>query len=64
MRAIAYLHSTKEQMYDIGLRLGLSDDALKLFQFALYEVKFELEVDPETGNARIISVNDHVLEKW
>jgi len=64
MKATTYLHSTKEQMYDLGLSLGLVGDALHHFMFALSEVKFEIDIDEKTGIARILLVNDRVVEKW
>lgn len=57
IKAKAYLHSSKEQMYDLGVKIGLKGKALDYFRCALYEVKFELEVNEETGEAKIIKVD-------
>lgn len=58
--AIAHLHSSKESMYELGKQIGLSDAALEMFVFALYEVKFQLEVDDQ-GCATIVRVDDQPL---
>lgn len=50
------LHSSKEQMQDIGEELGLEGDALNNFRYALYELIVDLEVDMETGDYEIIKV--------
>jgi hypothetical protein len=62
MRITAYLNSSKERMYDIGLAAGLDGDALDYFMFALYEVKIEMEVDPATGKATIVAVDGRELK--
>lgn len=50
-----YLHSNKESNYETGKELGLSDEAMDKFRYALYEVELEVEVDMETGISKIIS---------
>lgn len=62
MKAVAFLHSSKESMYDLGQKIGLVGEPLDKFMYALYEVKFEIEVDPKTGNAKIVSVDDRNLK--
>lgn len=57
MKAVAYAHSTKESMYDLGESLGLKDGALGMFKHALTEVRFEIEIDPETGQYKILTVD-------
>ncbi len=57
MKAVAYLHSSKESMYELGQKISLTGEALDKFMYALYEVKFDLEVDPKTGDAKIIGVD-------
>ncbi len=62
MRVTTYLHASKECMRDVGESAGLTEKALELFIFALYEVRCELEVDSDTGLAAIVSVNGRKLE--
>ena len=57
MITTAYLHSSKDANYEKGQELGLSEKALKLFMFALYEVELEVDVNEETGEATILKVN-------
>lgn len=56
----AYLHSSKEQIYDIGEELGLTEEQMQNFKYALYEVMFDLEVDHK-GNAKIVAVDGRKL---
>jgi hypothetical protein len=60
IRVLAYSHSTKESMIEIGMKAGLTGEPLEKFKFALNEVKFELEVDEE-GMATIVSVDGKLL---
>jgi len=60
VRLIAYAHSTKESMLEIGMKAGLTGEPLEKFKFALNEVKFELEIDEE-GWATIVSVDGKLL---
>lgn len=62
MRLTVFLHSSKDSMYDAGYKLGLRGEALRLFSFTCYEVKIELEVDTETGNSKIVKVDDRELK--
>lgn len=55
-RVKVYLHSNKEEMYDIGYKLGMRDEVLHRFQGALYEVEFTLGVNLKTGKAIILEV--------
>ncbi len=57
MRAVAYLHSRKESMWELGQKIGVYPEALPMFMYALTEVRFELEVDPATGNYKILTVD-------
>ena len=57
-RKVVYLHSNKEDMWDVGGELGLSGDAIDgNFKYALYEVGIELLVN-EDGTYRIIGVTE------
>lgn len=58
VRKTTYLHSNKEDMYDIGQSLGLTGSALDQFMYALYEVEFDLEVDTVTGDYTIKNVKE------
>ena len=57
MKTKIYLHSEKETMREEGENLGLTNNALDNFMRALYEVEFDIEVDPATGNCEILKVN-------
>jgi hypothetical protein len=52
-----FLHASKESMYNQGHAMGLKGEALNNFMYACYEVKLKLEVDEETGEAKIIGVD-------
>jgi len=58
MKAKTYLHSDKETMWLLGEEIGLKGDALTKFCYTLYEVEVELEVDPKTGEAEIVSFKE------
>lgn len=58
-----YLHGSKEDNWDKGEEIGLSEKALDKFKYALYEVEFEIEVNEETGESTILKVNGREL-KW
>lgn len=60
-RITAYLHSSKEYMWELGEDHGLTDEQLESFKYALYEVEFDLDVDKE-GNVEIIKVNRRKLK--
>ena len=63
MRITAYAHASKESMYDKGEKAGLTGEALRMFAYALSEVKFDLEVDEKTGLAEIVSVDGKPLAR-
>lgn len=63
MEYITYLHSDKSTNIDKGKELGLSEAALDLFVYSLYEVEFNMEVDVETGETRILGVAGVKLEE-
>lgn len=53
-----YLHSDKEDNWDIGEEIGLSEEAIsEEFKYALYEVEVDVEVDMETGKTKILAVD-------
>jgi hypothetical protein len=57
-----YLHSSKEENYELALELGLSEEATKVFKYNCYEVTLQLEVH-EDGNAYIHAVNNMLLKE-
>ncbi len=56
-----YLHSSKEYSYESGEEIGLDEDALDEFMYALYEVGFELEVEMD-GSYKIVAVDGDNFE--
>lgn len=58
LSAIIYLHANRDAVFEKGVALGLSGEALKRFSFAGYEVKVGLVVDPATGDAIISTIDD------
>jgi hypothetical protein len=57
MKTVVYLHSSKESMRDHGQSIGLTEDQLKNFIYACYEVAVELDVDA-SGNAKVVGAKD------
>lgn len=53
-----YLHSDKDNNYDKGEELGLSDKAMQNFKYALYEVECDVELDTVTGKTRILAARE------
>lgn len=52
-----YLHGGKEENWQIGKELSLSEDTiLNQFRFTGYEVSFELEVN-EDGTNTVLQIN-------
>lgn len=62
-RTLAYAHSDKDTMWAVGESLKLEGDAVRMFSHALCEVKFELDVNMDTGMAEIITVDGKELYK-
>ena len=62
LKTVIYLHSNKEEMLKMGVALGLTGVALEMFKFACCEVAVELSVDPNTGEATIISIDKRKVE--
>ena len=62
MKATIYLHSDKDSMYEKGMKLGLSGEALSMFKYACCEVTVTIEVDPATGFASIVEVDGRKVE--
>lgn len=57
IRTKMYAHSSKDSNWGTGEELGLSEEALEEFCYALYEVEFSVEIDSETGKVMITAVN-------
>jgi hypothetical protein len=57
----AYLHGDKDSDYDQAEEIGLSESATDNFVGWGYEIEFDLEVEFETGNTKIIAVNGRKL---
>ena len=64
-----YLHSDKESNSDKFIEEFLDgdydryDEIPENFSYALYEVEFDVEVDTETGDTKILKVNGKKLEE-
>lgn len=60
----AYLHSEKESNWDKATNLGLdeNDKFMDTSLYSLYEVQFDMEVDPETGESWILGIAGVKLE--
>lgn len=56
-----YVHASDEQLWDIGVKLGLQGEVLQLFSHAGDEFKLGLEVDLSTGLARAVTLDDRVI---
>lgn len=52
-----YVHGSKESMYDKGVELGLTGDALHYFTFTGNEIELEILVDTVTGESTIVAVD-------
>lgn len=61
MEIKVYLHSSKDSMYEVGRKAGLTGEALDFFQFACYEVEMTLDVEEVTGKATIVAVGEQRL---
>lgn len=63
MKIVLYAHGSEDSNREMAKGLGLSESARNTFERALYEVKFDCELDPETGEAEIVAVNGVPLAK-
>lgn len=52
-----YLHASKESMWDLGEKLGLTGEALSMFKHGFCEVEVEFEADKTTGDVSLVSVS-------
>jgi len=59
MQAKIYLHSSKEDMVSQAEEAGITNgEALNNFAYALYEVEFEMDIDPKNGSYKIMSIKE------
>jgi hypothetical protein len=56
-RVKLYVHGSKEAGYDKGEELGLTGDALRTFSYWGTEITFEADVNMETGEVTLLSVD-------
>ena len=58
VKKTVYMHSSKEEMGDLGDELGMSDKAMDEFRYALYEVAINLEINTDTGGYKILGASE------
>lgn len=56
-----YLHSSKDSLWEMAEKLGLEGDAVRMFRYLGTEEKLTYEVDPATGEGRLIGANGFKL---
>jgi hypothetical protein len=54
-----YLHGDKDSNYEKAEELGLSEKAIENFAYFGYEVEFDVELDTDTGDTKILTVDGH-----
>jgi len=59
MRSIVQLQAAANAMRDLGHQLGLAAAPIDRLSLALEDVQITLQIDPETGRARITHVDGH-----
>jgi len=62
IRTDVYVHADKDTMWELGEKLGLSEEALMMFRHAASEVKLTIEVDEQTGESTIIACDGKELK--
>lgn len=62
IRTTMYLHGCKDSNCEKGEDLNLNEDALHNFMYALYEVKFDVEVNADNGDVKILAVDNIPLD--
>ena len=53
-----YVHGDKDSNYEEGTELGLEGEALDKFSYTGYEIGLALEVNPSTGVAMCIGIEE------
>lgn len=57
-----YAHADRETSYMIGRdKVGLEGDALRTFSHWGEEIEFEVEIDIETGETKLLTVDGHKI---
>lgn len=56
-----YIRSNKDTNYEIGERIGLTADAIRVFDMALFEVALGIEVN-DFGDVKFRTVNGKKVE--
>lgn len=56
-----YLHGDDESAYEKGKELGFEGEALDRFSGWGYEVEFNADVNMETGEVKLITVNGYKI---
>jgi len=62
MTAVLYAHISKESCYEVGHKLGLRGEVLRLFTYAGTEFKLTMDVDEATGRAVVTHVDDRLVD--
>lgn len=58
----AYLHSSKEYMWEIGEELGMDENTIRdSFAYALSEIELDCVVDMNTGIVKIVAVDGEAV---
>lgn len=57
-----YVHAGKENAYSASEAAGLTGEALNKAAYLGYEHKLSFEVDPKTGDGKLVAVDDRKLE--
>ena len=57
-----YAHVDKGDEYATGRELGLSPDACDTFCRWGYELEFEAEVNPKTGEVKLLTIDGHKIQ--
>ncbi len=56
-----YVHGSSESAWSVGERIGLNEEALRVFSHASNEHEMTYEVDTRTGESTLIKVDGRVL---
>jgi hypothetical protein len=56
-----YTHGDRESAYEVGKELGLEGDTLRTFAYWGEEIEFEADVNMETGEVTLVTVDGHKI---
>lgn len=62
MKTTIYLHADRDSLWEKGERLGLAGEALRMFSFTACEVEVGIDVNMETGESTIVTLDGRVLQ--